>query len=201
MRFVKTRSFAVILFTLLLLVWSQSSLAGIVLISGDDADEDGHCYSDVAGVPDDGTLCGSLYPNAFNLAISSSTSPGSGIVAIGGAHCGTAGKALQAWNSVANGGPGAAITVLTTTTAITSVILSDFAMLYIPSIHIQLGGFCGLEDFQLAALNTLGPQIQDFVNVHGGSIIALTEADAPNKPVLPEYSSELILLPFINRQG
>ena len=129
---------------LILFGWSQPGSAGVVIISGDDADEDGHCYRDVTGTPDDGTLCGSLYPNALNLAISSSTSPGSGIVAIGGANCGTAGKALQAWNDVANGGPGASITVLTTTTAITSVNLSDYAMLYVPSIAVQLGGFCGV---------------------------------------------------------
>ena len=76
----RLNSTVAILFTLFLLVWSQSSLAGIVLISGDDADEDGHCYRELSGGVLDGTLCGSLYPNAFNLAISSSTSPGSGIM-------------------------------------------------------------------------------------------------------------------------
>lgn len=185
---------------LVLLGWNQPGSAGVVIITGDDADEDGHCYRDVAGLPDDGTLCGSLYPNALNLAISSSTSPGSGIVAIGGANCGTAGKALQAWNDVANGGPGVSITVLTSTTAITSVNLSDFKMLYIPSIAIQLGGFCGVEVSQLAALNTLGPQIQTFVNVTGGSVIALTEADAPNKPaVIDPYG--WLPFPFVVLNG
>jgi len=108
---------------LVLLDWSQPSSAGVVIISGDDADEDGHCYSDVAGIPDDG----SLYPNALDLAISSSTSPGIGIVAIGGANCGTAGKALRAWNDVANGGPGASITVLDSVTEISTVTLSGKA--------------------------------------------------------------------------
>jgi len=171
--------------TLILLGWSQLGSAGVVIISGDDADEDGHCYRLHSDGTLDGTLCGSLYPNALNLAIGSSTSPGTGIVAIGGANCGTAGLALTAWNDPANGGPGAAITFKTSTTAITSVNLSDFAMIYVPSIHVQLGGFCGLEDNQLAALNTLGPQIQNFVNVLGGSVVALIEADDDNDRTAP----------------
>lgn len=184
MNIAKLVSVGIFLCTLVLLGWSPPGSAGIVLIGGDDADEDGHCYRDLGGGVLDGTLCGSLYPNAFKLALSSSTSPGSGIVAIGGANCGTAGKALKAWNQVSSGGPGALITHLDSVAEISSVNLSDFAMIYIPSVTVQLGGFCGLEPFQLVELNKLKSQIQTFVNVTGGSIIALTEADAPNKPVV-----------------
>lgn len=110
---------------------SGSVRAGIVIISGDDSDDGtGHCS---------GTSCGSLFVNAFNLAISSSLSPGTGIVAIG-VNGSRALTALNSWNSAANGGPGVPITILTTAAQITGVNLSNFD---IRIVNFKRTGGCG----------------------------------------------------------
>ena len=49
MNIAKLVSVGIFLCTLVLLGWSPPGSAGIVLIGGDDADEDGHCYRDLGG--------------------------------------------------------------------------------------------------------------------------------------------------------
>jgi len=159
-----SRGFAV----LLLLLAPTRVPAGIVFLSGDDADDAGHCT---------GNSCGGLYPAVFSFSVANSASPGTGILAIG-VNGMQAGIALTSWNNPVNGGPGAAITIVTNPTAISTVAFTDFDVLYIPSVVEQTPG--GLTQTQLDALNTRQADIVDFVNDSGGALIALTQAEMPN---------------------
>lgn len=140
---------------------------GFVIISGDDADDATHCQ---------GTRCGRLFPNLFKAGLSHSHSGGTGILAIG-VNGGNARVAFNSWNLPANGGPGAPVTFLTLPSQIASVNFNDYAMLYLPSSASETSG--GLTVVQIAELNKRQPAIADFVNVKGGSLIALTQAETP----------------------
>lgn len=161
----KTGFSLLLLCALAALAFPTPGIAGIVMITGDDADDSGHCQ---------GVACGALFVNTFNLAISTSTSPGSGIVAIG-VNGGYASVGLNSWNSAVNGGPGLPITVLTTAAQIASVDFADYDMVYIPSVDWHTFG--GINGAQLGVLNTRAADLLAFVNTEGGSLIALTEAD------------------------
>jgi len=139
---------------------------GFVIVSGDDADDDGHCH---------GTACGGIYVAFLKRAVLESHSGGSGILAIGvnGSH---AQKGLESWNDPANGGPGASITYASTTAAIASVDFASHAVIYIPSASGNTAG--GITAAQIAALNARQPEIAKFVNLQGGSLVALTQAHA-----------------------
>lgn len=140
---------------------------GFVVVSGDDADDSGHCQ---------GTACGGIYPIFLNKAVTESATGGSGILAIG-VNGSSAQSSLSGWNAVANGGPGAPITIVTNTTDIANVNFSNYAALYIPSSSGNTSG--GINSQQIAALNARQPDIAAFVNVQGGSLVALTQAGAP----------------------
>jgi cysteine-rich repeat protein len=138
---------------------------GFVVVSGDDADDSGHCQ---------GIACGALYPKLFKAAITESDTAGTGIVAIG-VNGSFASSSLTSWNAPANGGPGVPVTILTTTAQIASVNFANFKMIYIPSGENNTSG--GINATQLAALNARQVDIKDFINVKGGSLLALTEAN------------------------
>ncbi|MFQ5491843.1 MAG: FG-GAP repeat domain-containing protein [Phycisphaerae bacterium] len=147
---------------------AAAGAGGIVFLSGDDADDVGHCQ---------GTACGGLYPAIFSFGVANSASPGTGILAIG-VNAGSAQMALDSWNDPLNGGPGAPVTVLTTPAEIAAVNFLDFSLLYIPSIALHTVG--GITSVQLDALNARQGDVVNFVNVSGGALVALTEANVPN---------------------
>jgi len=141
---------------------------GPIFLSGDDADDGGHCQ---------GTACGGLYPTALNSVVTNSTSGGTGIVAIG-ANSGNALNAFNSWNAVANGGPGAPVTHCNTTGAgncIQTVNFANFEAIYIASSSGHTSG--GLTQTQLDDLNTRQASIVNFVNTLGGGLMSLTEAN------------------------
>lgn len=153
------------------LVWDEVSqevgtLGGFVVVSGDDADDSGHCQ---------GTRCGGAYPRFLKEAITHSRSGGSGILAIG-ANAGSARSSFTDWNRTSNGGPGAAVDHIGSTSDILNVDFNQYAVIYLPSYERHTPG--GLTDAQLDALATRQPDIAEFVNDRGGSLIALTQADA-----------------------
>lgn len=139
---------------------------GFVVVSGDDADDGGHCQ---------GTACGGIYPAFLMQAVTQSSSGGTGIVTIG-LNGGSARSSFTGWNSPSNGGPGAPVTHLTATTDIQNVDFSNFAVIYIGSYERQTSG--GITNAQISALNTRQPDIADFVNNQGGALVALTQAGA-----------------------
>ena len=51
-----------------------TAMGGPVLLSGDDADDNGHCQ---------GSSCGQLYGKILSFVVSNSNSAGTGIIAIG----------------------------------------------------------------------------------------------------------------------
>ncbi|MEK6799529.1 MAG: hypothetical protein AABZ12_11230 [Planctomycetota bacterium] len=139
---------------------------GIVFLSGDDADE--HCP---------GSACGGLYPAILSYAIANSSSPGSGILALG-VNEGLARDTFLSWNEIANGGPGASVTFLTAALDIRTVDFADYDVVYAPSTLINTPG--GLSFAQLEALNRRRHDLTTFVNGTGGALVALTESDATN---------------------
>lgn len=140
------------------------AVGGPVIISGDDADDSGHCqFSD----------CGQLYGKALNFVVTNSNSPGTGILAIG-VNSSRALTGFNSWNDPANGGPGAVVTHARTTTEIATAVLSTYAAIYIPSNDNNTSG--GITASQLTTLNTRQADITDFVNNLGGGLMALTEA-------------------------
>lgn len=166
---------AVLLFGLLFL-WTGVTWAGAgpLFLSGDDADDGGHCL---------GTACGSLYPKALKAVYDKSTTgtgtTGTRILAIMSSSSSAARTALDNWNSTANGGPGAPITFVTATTtpSISTVIFSNYKMIYVPSGSNNTSG--GITQTQLNALNLRKTDIQNFVNA-GGGVLALTEQGLTN---------------------
>ncbi|HYC55978.1 MAG TPA: thrombospondin type 3 repeat-containing protein [Candidatus Binatia bacterium] len=136
---------------------------GNIVLSGDDADDSGHC---------EGTNCGGLYAAILTTLIAQSGSLGSGILAIG-VNGSQAQIGLDSWNNPVNGGPGVAITTVTDPAQIGTVDFSDYAMIYLPSDDINTGG--GISAAQLAALNARQEDVAGFLNIVGGSLLALTE--------------------------
>lgn len=164
-------------------------VGGTVFLSGDDADDVGHCF---------GTGCGGLYPAIFSFAVANSASPGSGILALG-INGGQALASLNSWNAAANGGPDVPITVMTNPLDIQTVKLADYDVVYIPSSGIHTHG--GFTAMQLSAINIRQAAMADFVNVFGGSLIALTQADEPEAygwlpiPVLTQDRTHVSVCP------
>ncbi|MDI1444453.1 HYR domain-containing protein [Polyangium sp. 6x1] len=140
------------------------SVGGFVVVSGDDADDGGHCQ---------GKACGGIYVAFLKQAVEQSKSAGTGILAIG-VNGGFAQSALISWNKPGFGGPGAVITIVTDPAQIKTVDFSNYAALYIPSASVNTSG--GINNLQIAALNTRKPDIATFVNAQGGSLVALTQA-------------------------
>lgn len=150
---------------LLMLLPGLVQAQGFVIVTGDDADDSGHCQ---------GTRCGGLYPRLFSEGIARSQSGGQGIVAVG-VNGSSALSAFNSWNSAANGGPGAPVTHVRSAAEIASVDFSDFALIYVASVNAHTSG--GLTTTQVSALNARQPDVADFVNVQRGALIALTQAN------------------------
>ncbi|WP_257462092.1 HYR domain-containing protein [Archangium lipolyticum] len=138
---------------------------GFVIVTGDDADDLWHCEE---------SRCGGLYPSLFRSALSRSKSGGTGILAIG-VNGGQALAAFNSWNNTGHGGPGARVTHVRSVEDIAKVDFNRFAFLYLPSAERHTLG--GLTAQQILALNARQPDIAHFVNVRGGSLIALTQAE------------------------
>jgi cysteine-rich repeat protein len=145
--------------------------AGFVVVSGDDADDFGHC----SYVPDASFDCGGLYPALLSRAVATSSTGGTEILVIG-ASSSYALQAINNWNNPMNGGPGATLTFASSPAMIAAVDLTDYTVVYIASVDIQTPG--GLTPDQLVALNGRAAAIATYVNVDGGSLLALTEAGA-----------------------
>lgn len=148
-----------------LMSMSGGPVGGPLFLSGDDADDGGHCQ---------GTACGGLYATAMKFVHDNSTSGGTGVAVIG-ANFGNALSAFNSWNLPGNGGPGASVTFLNTTSAIANANFATFRMIYIASVSNHTSG--GITTTQLAALNARQASIVNFVNVLGGGVMALTEAN------------------------
>jgi YVTN family beta-propeller protein/cysteine-rich repeat protein len=145
------------------LLGSTPAWGGLVIMSGDDADDGRHCLE---------TACGALYPNVLKRALAQS--PGTrGILAVGVRPGGVADFALRGWNDPANGGPGTTID-LVSGAAIATVDLRPYHLLYVPSDARSVDG--GISDADLTLLATRRTDIVSFVNDQGGSVLALTEA-------------------------
>jgi len=138
-----------------------AAVGGPVLLTGDDADDSGHCQ---------GTACGGLYAKALKFIVDNSQSAGTGILAIG-VNSSRALIGFNSWNNTANGGPGVAVTHVRTTAEIANADFSNFAVIYIPSDSSNTGG--GINSTQLSALNARQADIADFVNQQGGGLMAL----------------------------
>ena len=144
---------------------AHPAAAGLVVMSGDDADDGRHCL---------GTACGALYPRILSKAMAQS--PGErDILAVGVRAGGVAAFALDGWNDPANGGPGADID-LVTGADIRTVDLNLYRVLYVPSDVKSVDG--GISDADLTHLATRRADIVRFVNERGGSLVALTESQA-----------------------
>src|SRR5262249_28124885 len=150
-----------LILALCLVASAGAGWAGPILLSGDDADDFGHCQ---------GTACGNLYAKALAAIVARSRRTG-GIVAVGGQTGRTADFALGQWNDPANGGPGAAVTRVTGA-AVSTVDFTQYQLLYVPSDAGSIHG--GITDGDLARLNGRRADIASFV-VQGGGIVALTE--------------------------
>ncbi len=175
---------ALALTTLALAVASASNAGdgntgGTIFLSGDDADDDNHCH---------GTLCAGLWPDILEFAVDHSlTGPGGdGLICAVGVNSNFALVALQGtngnggWNNTGDAehpGPNAGIEHFLSADGIETFDLSACTVLYIPSAQTQTPG--GITASQLAALNTRQGDIVNFVNVQGGALVALTEAEMP----------------------
>jgi cysteine-rich repeat protein len=140
---------------------------GFVVVTGDDADDLWHCEE---------KRCGGLYPSLFRAALARSRSGGTGILAVG-VNGGQALAAFDSWNDSRHGGPAARVTHVRSTEDISRVDFTRFALVYLPSAERHTLG--GLTEKQIAALNERQPDLARFVNVRGGSLIALTQAEVP----------------------
>ncbi len=88
-----------------------ASAAGFVVVSGDDADDGGHCSYTLGST----YSCGGLYPGLLNRALDVSntgTSAGTDFLVIGANTITStygARVAFNNWNSTTNGGPGGSV--------------------------------------------------------------------------------------------
>ena len=144
---------------------SGPARGGFVIVTGDDADDLWHCEE---------KRCGGLYPSLFRAAVTRSRSGGAGILAIG-VNGNQALSAFESWNNPANGGPGARVTHVRRLADISRIDFNRFAFVYLPSAERHTLG--GLTVQQISALNARQPDLAQFVNVRGGSLIALTQAE------------------------
>ena len=153
---------------------SSTALAnGFVIVTGDDADDSGHCQ---------GTNCGGLYPNLFRQAVASGQQAlGTNVILAGWRNASEARFAFDSWNNPANGGPGSPVVHVGTAEEIAAVDFSEFAMVYVSSIFGYTPGGIGpdLQGAQVLALNMRQADIPTYVNDLYGSLIALTQANVP----------------------
>ena len=148
---------------------SGPAIGGPMVLSGDDADDGGHCG---------GSACGQLYGKALSFVVNNSQSSGTGIVAVG-VNSSYALSSFNSWNQVSNAGPNVAVTHVRTTSEIANVNFSNFAAIYIASDSRNTSG--GMTSSQLTALNARQADIVTFVNNLGGGLLALSESGYSHK--------------------
>lgn len=151
---------------------------GPLFLSGHDADDFVHCETAQA--------CGGLYPALLKYAVDHSRivldPPGPPkilVIGVNGEQS-DAGVAIIAWNLAPNG-PNATLEFVTaitgpTTPNIATVNFEDFSAVYIPSSVGDTSG--GITEGQLGALNARQPDLDEYIDVVGGGLLALTEAGA-----------------------
>ena len=139
-------------------------VGGPVFVSGDDAED--HCEEDE---------CGGLYAAVLSSAVDLSLSPGTGILAIGMTDVDNV-DALNSWNDPTFGGPDVPITTVSGAD-ISTANFADFDVIFVPSNEDD-GDPPGINNTDLTLLNARSSDIANFVNVLGGGLVALTEADA-----------------------
>ncbi len=154
-------------------------LRGPIFLSGHDADDNDaagpHCCCEE-------NACGNLYPQLLSIAvddsqIDSGVPPQLLAIGLNGDPFSQAAVGLEWFNDPDNGGPNADVTFATDITEIQTIDFANFSAIYIPSVDDHTFG--GITDAQLAALNTRQADIENFVGVLNGGLLALTQADAP----------------------
>jgi hypothetical protein len=135
---------------------------------GDDSDDFGHCET--------ATSCNGLIVTIFQYAIGLSEVKNThkDVLAIG-VNGGQAQAALSAWQA-ANG---FTVDVITADNLIMSTSFTSYKMIYLPSSQIMTNG--GITCAQLDLLANRSSSIINFVNVHRGSLMALTHDGCPSK--------------------
>lgn len=139
--------------------------AGCTFLSGDDADDGGHC--------DTPTACGGLMPYVFVSSIAQSrVVPAAQVkdILVIGAISSTAVTAFNSWRTAF---PTATFDFVTGP-AIATANFSRYRMIYMPSDAVNTGG--GLPCSDVDRLNARAADIASYVNIQGGSLVSLTQS-------------------------
>ncbi|EFJ47958.1 hypothetical protein VOLCADRAFT_91480 [Volvox carteri f. nagariensis] len=120
-----------------------------------------------------GTDCGALYPNMIKKALQVAPEEARGILAFGAYTPGSAARtALDGWVKAAGYSP-SIITYVTNPAAVKSYNISTYKLLFVPSGERVVQG--GISADMVNALVAIKGGIADFVNLNGGSLIALAQ--------------------------
>ena len=133
---------------------------------GDDSDDYNHCET--------ATSCNGLMVTIFEYSIESSQVPfTTKDVLVIGVHHGYALEAIQAWMGATN------FTYdIVLNDDITTVVFSNYKMIYIPSDYAMTGG--GIECSEVDILQTRTADIATYVNSESGSLMALNQQSCEN---------------------
>ena len=133
----------------------------IIDFTGDDSDDIDHCETAAA--------CNGLIVTVFDYALSLSQLTGTvrDVLAIG-VNGDQAFNALTNWQT----GQGFTMDIITSENDIDSVTFTDYKLIYLPSSAAHCLG--GISCYQLDLLANRSSDIINFINVHKGSLIALT---------------------------
>lgn len=156
--------------------------AGPVFIDGGDRDDHGQ-FNSQTGQNEDGWK---FIEQALNFTYSGSlNAAGTGVLVIGADPGSAAADAINSAAAVL----GIPVT-LVNDAAIATVNFSQFKVIYVPSDAGNISG--GISNAELAILTNRKQDVQDFVNITGGGLMALTEADAAQP-----YAWLELPLPFV----
>lgn len=137
------------------LCFANVANAGKLYISGQDSDDSGHVS----------TAFGTQLLTFINTG---ATNGGTNILILGGNTIGDSRNTINSWNT-----GGITLTQAADAAAISTVVLTGFAGILIPSAEGQTGG--GISQLELNAINARSADIASFVN-GGGNLLAFTEA-------------------------
>lgn len=145
--------------------------AGPVFIDGGDRDDHGS-FDSTTGQNIDGWQ---FIQQALNFTYNGSLNTGGlGILVIGAAVGTDAGDAITSAAAVL----GLPVPTFVTGNAITTANFNQFKVIYVPSDDSDTSG--GITDADLALLTARKVDVQNFVNIAGGGLMALTEQSAAN---------------------
>ncbi|MCL6502049.1 MAG: tandem-95 repeat protein [Pirellulales bacterium] len=164
--------------------------AGPVFIDGGDRDDHGQ-FNSTTGENEDGWK---FIEQALNFTYSNSLNVGATNILVIGADPGT--KAADAIISAATV-LGLPAPVFVNDNEIAAVDFTQFRVMYIPSVNNadDLGGSGvqgGISNAEIAILTNRKQDVQDYVNITGGGLMALTQAGAPQA-----YAWLELPLPFV----